>query len=411
MGLLLGVFGFSAAVVGGLGISTARSSAALFAALQTIGAVALPFASVDKDVFALAVIIAILAWRPTGLIAEKTSQRVDYRMNGPSMLWRWPFWQLPRFTTLHSWRREPSRGRALLVLAAAAIIISARFGVVDRIRASIGSNERTFETAAVAGVLAAALWFHEEHFIILMMTTAFLLMVASLGLTIQFGFAGVLNFAGAAFLGVGCYTAAVVTQYTALPTILTLPLGGLTAALIGSILILPVLRTRGHYAALVTIAFGILFKVFLEVNDTLGGPQGIQVKPIVLLGWNFNSPIVIGDVSASFYFSYLLLALGLLVVSFALVRRLERSWIGLSFDAIRLDEIAAACYGLNLAPGKCSPSLWKFPRWDGRRCLRHVLGFIAPNNFTFGDLLILVSIVLLGGIGNLWAWWLPQPSS
>ena len=81
------------------------------------------------------------------------------------------------------------------------------------------------------------------------------------------------------------------------------------AALIGSILILPVLRTRGHYAALVTIAFGILFKVFLEVNDTLGGPQGIQVKPIVLFGWNFNSPIRIGDFTASFYFSYLLLAL------------------------------------------------------------------------------------------------------
>ena len=85
------------------------------------------------------------------------------------------------------------------------------------------------------------------------------------------------------------------------------------AALIGSILILPVLRTRGHYAALVTIAFGILFKVFLEVNDTLGGPQGIQVKPIVLFGWNFNSPIRIGDFTASFYFSYLLLALLLLV--------------------------------------------------------------------------------------------------
>jgi ABC-type branched-chain amino acid transport system, permease component len=104
-----------------------------------------------------------------------------------------------------------------------------------------------------------------------MMTTAFLLMVAALGLTIQFGYAGVVNFAGAAFLGIGCYTAGVVTKYTSLPSFLTLPLGGLMAAVIGSILILPVLRTRGHYAALVTIAFGILFKVFLEVNDTLGG--------------------------------------------------------------------------------------------------------------------------------------------
>jgi branched-chain amino acid transport system permease protein len=77
MGLLLGVFGFSAAVVGGLGnIYGAILGGFLFAALQTIGAVALPFASAYKDVFALAVIIAIMAWRPTGLIAEKSSERV-----------------------------------------------------------------------------------------------------------------------------------------------------------------------------------------------------------------------------------------------------------------------------------------------------------------------------------------------
>jgi branched-chain amino acid transport system permease protein len=77
MGLLLGVFGFSAAVVGGLGnIYGAILGGFLFAGLQTIGAIALPFASAYKDVFALAVIIAIMTWRPTGLIAEKSSERV-----------------------------------------------------------------------------------------------------------------------------------------------------------------------------------------------------------------------------------------------------------------------------------------------------------------------------------------------
>jgi ABC-type branched-subunit amino acid transport system permease subunit len=292
---------------------------------------------------------------------------------------------------------------ALLAGAAVAVALGARFGLVDRIRASIGANERAFDLAAVAGVLAAALWFHEEHFIILMMTTALLLMAGALGLTIQFGYAGIVNFAGAAFLGIGCYTAGVVTKYTALPSFLTLPLGGLTAGLIGSILILPVLRTRGHYAALVTIAFGILFKVFLEVNDTLGGPQGIQVKPLVLLGWNFNGPIRIGDFTASFYFSYLLLALVLMAASFALVRRLERSWIGLSMDAIRLDEIASACYGLDLARWKVLAfTLGNILIGMAGAAYGHVLGFIAPNNFTFGDSLILVSIILLGGIGNLW---------
>jgi branched-chain amino acid transport system permease protein len=77
MGLLLGVIGFSSAIVGGLGnIYGAIIGGFLFAALQTLGVLAMPFASAYKDVFAFAVIILIMAWRPTGLISEKTSERV-----------------------------------------------------------------------------------------------------------------------------------------------------------------------------------------------------------------------------------------------------------------------------------------------------------------------------------------------
>jgi branched-chain amino acid transport system permease protein len=76
-GLLLGVIGFSAAVIGGLGnIYGAILGGFLFATLQTVGAVALPFASAYKDVFAFAVVIALMTWRPTGLIGEKPSERV-----------------------------------------------------------------------------------------------------------------------------------------------------------------------------------------------------------------------------------------------------------------------------------------------------------------------------------------------
>jgi branched-chain amino acid transport system permease protein len=77
MGLLLGVIGFSAAIIGGLGnIYGAILGGFIFAGLQTVGAVALPFQSAYKDVFAFAVVIAIMAWRPTGLIQEKASERV-----------------------------------------------------------------------------------------------------------------------------------------------------------------------------------------------------------------------------------------------------------------------------------------------------------------------------------------------
>src|SRR6188508_3721366 len=77
IGLYLGVIGFAAAIIGGLGsIYGAILGGFLFAALQTIGTVMLPFASAYKDVFAFAVVIAIMAWRPTGLIREKISERV-----------------------------------------------------------------------------------------------------------------------------------------------------------------------------------------------------------------------------------------------------------------------------------------------------------------------------------------------
>lgn len=77
MGLLLGVIGFSSAIVGGLGnIYGAIIGGFLFATLQVIGALALPFASAYKDVFAFGVVILIMAWRPTGLISEKVSERV-----------------------------------------------------------------------------------------------------------------------------------------------------------------------------------------------------------------------------------------------------------------------------------------------------------------------------------------------
>ncbi|MDH4325947.1 MAG: branched-chain amino acid ABC transporter permease, partial [Betaproteobacteria bacterium] len=211
------------------------------------------------------------------------------------------------------------------------------------------------------------------------------------------------NFAAAAFLGVGCYTAAVLTAHTAIPHLLVLAIGGAVAALIGSILILPVLRTRGHYSAVVTIAFVLLFKTFLEVNDTLGGPQGLKLPSMHMLGWKFNQNFSVAGVEFSFYVSYVLVALALVILAFAVTRRLERSWIGLSLDAVRLDETAAACFGVHIARWKIVAfTLGNFMAGVAGALYALMLGFIAPTNFTFGDSLIMVSIILLGGIGNPW---------
>ena len=292
---------------------------------------------------------------------------------------------------------------ALLAFGIAAVVAAAWFGLLDNVGGSFTEHEDTMGVFAIVALLALAAFFHEDHFVLLLVLTVMLYSVATLGLNIQFGYAGVLNFAGASFFGIGAYTSAVLNTYTAVPALLVLLIGGLLAALIGSALLLPVLRTRGHYAAVVTIAFALLFKTFLEVNDVVGGPQGMQVPAMKMLGWSFNDNIEIGGVTLSFYLNYFAVSLLLLIGAFVLVRRLERSWIGLNLDALRLDETAAGCFGLDVARWKITAFLiGNFLIGIAGALFGMVGGFVGPNNYTFADSLILVSILLLGGIGNPW---------
>jgi ABC-type branched-subunit amino acid transport system permease subunit len=292
---------------------------------------------------------------------------------------------------------------ALLAAGTAAVLLATRLGWLKAVATSFADHEALINGAAIGAVLLVAAVFRDDHFTLLMVATVLLYVLACLGLNIQFGYAGLLNFAGASFLGIGCYTAAVLTGHTALPHLLVLLIGGVMAAAVGTLLLYPVLRTRGHYAAVITIAFALLFKSFLEVNDVLGGPQGLPVDGFELFGWSFNNNIEFGPFEASFYLNYVLLALVLTVLAFALVRRLERSWIGLNMDAVRLDETASACFGIDLARWKITAfTLGNFLAGVAGAVLGTMLGFVAPANFTFADSLIMVSIVLLGGIGNPW---------
>ena len=291
----------------------------------------------------------------------------------------------------------------LLGVGIAAVVAGAWAGLFADVSRSFAEHEDALGLFAIAALLAVAAFFHDDHFVLLLVTTVLLYSVATLGLNIQFGYAGVLNFAGASFFGVGAYTSAVLNAYTPVPHLLVLLIGGQLAALVGSLLLLPVLRTRGHYAAVVTIAFALLFKTFIEVNDVLGGPQGMQVKGMSILGWSFNDNIEIGGVSLSFYMNYFVVSLLLLIGAFVVVRRLERSWIGLNLDALRLDETAASCFGLDITRWKITAFLiGNFLIGLAGALYGMVGGFVAPNNYTFADSLILVSILLLGGIGNPW---------
>jgi ABC-type branched-subunit amino acid transport system permease subunit len=293
---------------------------------------------------------------------------------------------------------------AIMLVAIVLVVLAVRWlRVAPALGASMNDHPRSLGWACIIGVLLLTAAFHDDHFALLLLCTVLLYSVAGFGLNIQFGYCGILNFAGAAFFGIGSYTAAVLTTHTGTPHLLVLIVGGLVSALLGSMLILPVLRTRGHYAALVTIAFGILFKTFLEVNDTLGGPQGMRIPNMNVLGWQLNEEITIGDLDISFYANYAVLSLALCVIAFILVRRLERSWIGVSMDMVRTDEIAASVFGVPIARMKIIAfTAGNFLVGVAGAVYGLLTSYVAPNNFTFSDSLILVSMVILGGIGNPW---------
>jgi ABC-type branched-subunit amino acid transport system permease subunit len=291
----------------------------------------------------------------------------------------------------------------LLLGAALALAALKYLRVMDVVGESASANPRIFAAAVVAAVLAVSLYFYDDPFVLFLVGTVLVYMLTTLGLNIQFGFVGVMNFAGASFFGVGCYTAAVLTKQTAVPHLVVLFLGGLMAALLGFLILIPVLKTRGHYAALVTIAFALLFKTFLEVNDTLGGPQGLKCGALNLFGWDFNRDIVIGSFEGCFYLGYIGVILLLTILGFILARRMEDSWVGLNMDAVRLDETVSACFGQSIPRWKITAfTIGNFYCGLAGAFYAMMLGYIAPTNFTFGDSLILLSIVILGGLGSMW---------
>lgn len=295
---------------------------------------------------------------------------------------------------------------ALTALSAAGVVlvlVGIKMRVVATLRESYRQSEKVIDLLSIVAVVALAAYFYNNTFALYLLTTVLVYIIACLGLNLQFGYAGILNFSGAAMLGVGGYMAALLGNVAVVPRILLLPLGGIAAAIVGSVLLPPMLRTRGHYSAVVTIAFNLLFVTFLDVFGGFGGSQGLPVHGMSLFGFNFNDDWQFGGVDISFYENYFALAFITTIAVLVIVRRMERSWIGLSMDSVRLDETSSKCFGISI-------TLWKAAAFIGGNFIigiagafyASMVGYIAPANFTFGDSLILVTIIILGGLGSIW---------
>jgi branched-chain amino acid transport system permease protein len=228
------------------------------------------------------------------------------------------------------------------------------------------------------------------------MTTALMYVVLGLGLNIVVGLAGLLDLGYVAFYAVGAYTYALLNYYYGVGFWAALPAGAVLGALFGILLGFPVLRLRGDYLAIVTLGFGEIIRLVLENwNDFSLGPSGVANIP------RPSFPGVDLSLQASNTYLYFLM-LGLVAITVFVVGRLQDSRIGRAWIALREDEIACQAMGVD----KTRTKLTAFAlgaTWAGMMGVVFAAKntFVNPASFTFLESAMILSIVVLGGMGSI----------
>jgi branched-chain amino acid transport system permease protein len=230
------------------------------------------------------------------------------------------------------------------------------------------------------------------------------------GLNIVVGLAGLLDLGYVAFYAVGAYSYALLATTFGLSFWLCLPLAGILAALWGMILGFPVLRLRGDYLAIVTLAFGEIIRLIL-INWVAfsGGYAGIASIPrITFFGLSMRDEpgnfaeffhIDYSPIHVKIFLYYLILCLAFLTNFVTL--RLRRLPIGRAWEALREDEIACRSLGINTRNTKLTAfALGAFFGGLAGSFFACRQGFISPESFTFNESATVLAIVVLGGMGS-----------
>ncbi len=240
---------------------------------------------------------------------------------------------------------------------------------------------------------------------------ALLYIMLALGLNIVVGYAGLLDLGYVAFYAVGAYCWALLASPhfgLNLPFWVILPTGAAIAGLFGVLLGTPTLRLRGDYLAIVTLGFGEIIRIFLNnlnapVNIT-NGPQGItQIEPVTIAGLSLGKTQEIFGITFSsphlYYYLFLLFVALVVFVSM----RLENSRIGRAWVAIREDEMAAAAAGINTRNIKLLAFAMgaTFGGLSGG-LFASFQGFVSPESFNLMESIMILSMIVLGGMGNIY---------
>jgi branched-chain amino acid transport system permease protein len=211
-------------------------------------------------------------------------------------------------------------------------------------------------------------------------------------LNIITGHAGQISLGHAAFFGIGAYTSAMLYTGAGFPFWVSIPLAAVVAGIVGALLGIPCLRVRDDFLAITTMGINFVVEAIFLYLPFFGGAMGIG---------GINLPKWFGrEMTKPEYFILILIVFFLLIL---LDRRMGRSWIGLAWASIREDEQAAGAMGVDVVRFKVLAFiLGSAVAGLAGGFYAHFLTFIMPQNFGFGQSIVVLSMVVFGGIGTRW---------
>ena len=292
----------------------------------------------------------------------------------------------------------------LLGLGACWVVYNRALRLQDRI-ASAFREEKVFATLlGLLLLLSIPFMLRDAPYLIHLCLTAGIYIMLATGLNYQLGSTNIVNLATAASYGVGAYASALLSIHLGLPFWVTLFAAGASAACMGFVLGLPTVKTKDYYLSLVTIAFGLIVYVLLNNLQFTGGPNGIGGIPAPsLFGYSFKSELNLFGFKLPFHANYYYLVLFFVFLYTLVSQRLSFSRTGLTWNAIREDEIAARCAGIHVSNYKIlSFCINCFMDGVTGAVYAHYIGFISPENFQFMLSVVVVTMVILGGMDNVY---------
>jgi len=257
----------------------------------------------------------------------------------------------------------------------------------------MGKQNKIYLVLFALGVFSLPLFLRNNYHLMVLNISALNILVV-IGLNLLMGFAGQISLGHAAFFGLGAYLSGILTATFGFPIWPTILLAMAITAGIALGIGIPTLKLEGHYLVMATLGFNVIvYIVMLQLEPVTGGPSGFSGIPrLEVSGFLFDS-------DRKYYYLLWAVTIGALLLSLNLIH----SRIGRAMAALRQNEIAARCAGIDTEAYKVKIFVLSAAMASLAGSLyAHYITFISPGTFSFFYSLQVVTMVLVGGMGSLW---------